>query len=307
MSRRTRHGYVTLHREGELKKRGEALWEILQDCRLCPRECRVNRLEGETGFCQASHRLKVASYSPHFGEERSLVGPGGSGTIFLSHCNLGCVYCQNWDISHHGSGTDLEITDLARMMLELQEAGCSNINIVTPTHYTPHAVLALDEAAEKGLRLPLVWNTCGWERLEILRYLDGVVDIYLADFKYTDPDISGTYSQDAFSYPEITKTALLEMNRQVGVAIPGPLGLIMRGLMIRHLVMPAGVSGSEEAMMWIASHLPSDTCVNIMIQYRPAYRAHLFPEIDNYISRGEYENVVKVARESGLTNLDTYL
>lgn len=307
MSTRSRPRYVTLHRKGELKKRGEALWEVLHECRLCPRECRVNRLEGETGFCNATDKLKIASYSPHFGEESGLVGHGGSGTIFLSHCNLGCVFCQNWDISHGGSGAAVEIHELARIMLELQDLGCVNINIVTPTPYAPHVVLALDEAADKGLRLPLVWNTCGWERQEILRHLDGVVDIYLADFKYTDPEMSGTYSQDAFSYPEITKRALVEMNRQVGVATPGPFGLMSRGLMIRHLVMPAGVSGSDQAMKWIASHLPGDTYVNIMIQYRPAYRAHLFPEIDSYISPEEYENVVKVARESGLTNLDTDL
>ena len=300
----TKPGYLRLARRGELRDRGEALWEMLRECRLCPRECRVNRLEGETGFCKASDKLKVASYGPHFGEESGLVGPGGSGTIFFSHCNLGCIFCQNWDISHRGSGTEAEVHDLARMMLELQDAGCSNINIVTPTHYAPHVVLALNEAAERELRLPLVWNTCGWERPEILQLLDGVVDIYLADYKYTDPEMAETFSQEAGSYPAITTAALIEMNRQVGVAQPGPTGLITRGLMIRHLVMPSGVSGSAGAMRWIASHLPSNTYVNIMIQYRPAYRAHLHPEIDRPVRREEYLAVVEAARNLGLTNLD---
>lgn len=300
-------GYVRLNRRGELRGRGEALWEMLSDCRLCPRECRVNRVEGERGFCLAGSKLKVAACHAHFGEERPLVGVGGSGTIFMSHCNLGCVFCQNWDISHRGAGTDLEIHDLARMMLELQDAGCHNINIVTPTHFSPHIVMALDIAAEKGLRLPLVWNTCGWERMEILGLLDGVVDIYLADFKYMDPEMASTYSSEAATYPEVTQQALREMNRQVGSAIPNPLGLMSKGLMIRHLVMPGMVSGSVRAMKWIAENLPLDTYVNIMIQYRPAYRAHLYPEIDRYVSREEYQGVVEMARSLALSNLDTDL
>ena len=302
-----RPGFVKLHRSGELRKRGEVLWNILESCRLCPRECQVNRLNGEKGFCNATSTLRVASCHAHFGEEPPLVGVGGSGTIFLSHCNLGCVFCQNWDLSHRGSGTDLEIHDLARMMLELQDLGVHNINVVTPTHFSPHVVLALDMAAEQGLRLPLVWNTCGWERQEILEILDGVVDIYLADFKYMDPEMASTYSSEALSYPEVTQEALLEMNRQVGVAKPNALGVMDQGLMIRHLVMPGKVSGSEEAMKWIAEHLPLDTYVNIMIQYRPSYRAHLYPEIDRYVSRDEYREVVMLARSLGLGNLNTDL
>jgi len=232
------------------------------------------------------------------------VGVGGSGTIFLSHCNLGCVFCQNWDISHKGAGTELKIEDLADMMIQLQEAGCQNINVVTPTHYSPHILLALDLAASNGLRLPLVYNTCGWERTPVLELLDGVVDIYLADFKYMDPESAGAYSGGAEDYPRITRSALLEMNRQVGAAFPEHKGMVNRGLMIRHLVMPADASGSIEAIRWIAGNLPADTYVNIMIQYRPAYRAHLFPEIDRYVSREEYAAVVEVARQCGLTNLD---
>ena len=299
-----RPGYIALHRSGELRRRGEALWEIMKDCKLCPRECRVNRLDGETGFCNATSNLKVASYNAHFGEERPLVGAGGSGTIFLSHCNLRCVFCQNWDISHKGSGIDCSIDDLANMMLELQSRTVSNINVVTPTHFAPHVVLALDQAAGQGLRLPLVYNTCGWEQSDILALLEGIVDIYLADFKYMDAGKSALYSSDAGSYPEISRSALIEMNRQVGVAMPAENGMVYSGLMIRHLVMPGDASSSLEAMRWISGYLPLDTYVNIMIQYRPAYRAHLFPEINKYVNRETYQEAVREARKCGLVNLD---
>lgn len=297
-------GYVSLHRSGELKKRGELFWDRLAHCDLCPRECRVNRFEGELGFCKAGSALKVASFNAHFGEERPLVGAGGSGTIFLSHCNLGCMFCQNWDISHQGGGTECSIEQLASMMLQLQEDGCENINVVTPTHYSPHVVLGLDLAASRGLRIPLVYNTCGWEKSDILSLLDGIVDIYLADFKYMDAGKSALYSSDARSYPGLTQSALIEMNRQVGVAFSAENELIYRGLMIRHLVMPGDASGSIEAMQWISGNLPLDTYVNIMIQYRPAYRAHLFPEIDKPVSRDTYQAVVREARKCGLVNLD---
>jgi len=295
---------MALHRSGELKRRGEALWEIYRKCRLCPRECRVDRIAGEKGFCQAGSRLKVASFHAHFGEEAPLVGVGGSGTIFLSHCNLGCVFCQNWDISHQGAGTEVEVADLAEIMLRLQEQGCQNVNVVTPTHFSPHVVLALDLAAGQGLRIPLVYNTCGWEKADILAILEGIVDIYLADFKYMDASKSALYSNDASSYPEITQSALKEMHRQVGVARPESNGMVYRGLMIRHLLLPGEASGSLKAMQWISDNLPLDSYVNIMIQYRPAYRAHLFPEIDSYVSREAYVEVVREARRKGLTNLD---
>ncbi len=302
-----RPAYLQKHRSGRLAEIGRLLWDRLGHCDLCPRECGVNRLEGEKGTCNAGSKVKVASFHPHFGEERPLVGAGGSGTIFLSHCNLGCVFCQNWDISHRGDGRECETGELASMMIHMQDLGCSNINVVTPTHYTPHIVLALDQAASGGLRLPLVYNTSGYERLDVLELLDGVVDIYLADFKYTDPDRAGRYSGDARDYTAIAKSALLEMNRQVGVARTTGFGLIQRGLMIRHLVMPGDASGSVEAMGWIANHLPADTFVNIMLQYRPAYRAGLHPEIDRPVSREEYARVVEEALRCGLTNLDTDL
>ncbi|GAB4372978.1 MAG: radical SAM protein [Calditrichia bacterium] len=277
---------------------------MMKACRLCPRECGVNRLAGEEGFCQASARLKIASYHPHFGEERPLVGRGGSGTIFFSNCGLRCVFCINWEISQGGEGDYCEIEDLANMMLALQRRGCHNINVVTPTHYSAHIVLALDVAAEKGLRLPLVYNTCGWERLEILKLLDGVVDIYLPDYKYADGKMAAKYSSEADTYPELTQAALLEMHRQVGVAKPAEDGLMYRGLMIRHLVMPNGVSGTREVIRWIAEHLPKDTYVNLMSQYRPMFKAYHYPEIARRITRQEYEEAVQWAREAGLSNLD---
>ncbi|MFH1243507.1 MAG: radical SAM protein [Pseudomonadota bacterium] len=297
-------GYLRLHRTGELKKRGKDLWEMMRSCELCPRKCGVNRLEGDEGFCQASAQLEISSYHPHFGEERPLVGKGGSGTIFLTNCGLRCVFCINWEISQGGIGEPRSIEDLAGMMLRLQGMGCPNINLVTPTHYSPHIVLALDVASGKGLRVPVVYNTCGWERLEILKMLDGIVDIYLPDFKYWDGKMAAKYSSGAESYAEITKTALLEMNRQVGVARPAGDGLMYRGLMIRHLVMPNGVSGTRQVIEWIAGNLPKDTYLNIMSQYRPMYKAFDYPAISRGITTEEYADAVRWARKMGLTNLD---
>ena len=296
--------YLSLHRSGELKKRGEELWNIMEECCLCPRECGANRLTGDEGFCGSSSQLEISAYHPHFGEEKPLVGKGGSGTIFFTNCGLRCVFCINWEISQGGQGKARSIEDMAGMMLSLQKMGCPNINIVTPTHYSPHVVLALDIAAGKDLRLPLVYNTCGWERLEILKKLDGVVDIYLPDFKYSDGEMAAKYSSEAEPYPEITQAALLEMHRQVGVAKPDNDGLMYRGLMIRHLVMPNGVSGTKKVIEWIAENLPKDTYLNIMSQYRPMYKAFEYPEISRRITRKEYSDAVKWAKDAGLTNLD---
>ncbi|MFH0876701.1 MAG: radical SAM protein [Candidatus Omnitrophota bacterium] len=296
--------YLKLHLSGELKKRAEKLWNIMKSCQLCPRRCGVNRLAGEKGFCGATSRLFVASCDPHFGEERPLVGKGGSGNIFFTHCGLRCVFCINWQISQGGEGTATSIEELADMMLRLQKRGCHNINVVTPTHYSPHILFALDIAAGKGLRLPLVYNTCGWERFEILKMLDGVVDIYLPDFKYWDRRMAKKHLSGAEMYPEVTKQALLEMQRQVGVAKPAQDGLIYRGLMIRHLVMPNRVAGSKEIIEWIAQNLPKDTYFNIMRQYTPTHKAFEYPEIARPIRRKEFEEVIKWAEEAGLTNLE---
>jgi putative pyruvate formate lyase activating enzyme len=296
--------YLALHRSGELKRRAEALWRMQESCRLCPRRCGAARLRGERGVCGASSALEVASYHPHFGEEDPLVGRGGSGTVFLRHCNLRCVFCINGDISQGGPGERSTTSQLADMMLALQARGCHNINVVTPTHFSPHILLALDEAAGRGLRLPLVYNTSGWERLEILQWLDGVVDIYLPDMKYASAEMADRYSSGARDYPEVTRQAVLEMHRQVGVARPAADGLMRRGLMIRHLVMPNDVSGTRAVLTWIATHLPKDTNVNLMSQYRPSFRAGEHPALARRITRGEYEDAVTAAREAGLTNVE---
>ena len=297
--------YLKLKKTGELKKRANGLNALMESCELCPRKCGVNRLKGESGFCcTPGATLVVSAAHPHFGEERPLVGNGGSGTIFLTHCNLRCVFCQNWEIAQLGRGNESNIDELARMMLLLQKMGCHNINLVTPTHYSALILSALDIAAERGLRLPIVYNTSGWERLEILKLLDGIVDIYLPDFKYWESDMSAKYSSGADSYPEITSEAILEMHRQVGVAHPAKDGIMQRGLMIRHLVMPNNTGGSENIMAWIAQTLPKDTYVNIMAQYNPLYKAYDYPELSRRITREEYTKAVNRAKVMGLTNLD---
>ena len=296
--------YLKLHQSGELKRRAEAMWDVMESCRLCPRQCGVNRQKGERGFCRApGTKLVIGSSHPHYGEERPLVGKGGSGTIFLSHCNLRCAFCQNYQVALLGRGDRTNIREFARMMLHLQRIGCHNINLVTPTHYSPHILQAIDIAAGRGLRLPIVYNTSGWERVEIVEMLDGVVDIYLPDFKYFDGDMSAKYSSGAYSYPDITAKAILEMHRQVGVAKPTD-GVMQRGLMIRHLVMPNNTAGSEKVMEWIAGNLPKDTYVNIMAQYNPVYKAYDHPELSRRIWRSEYQKVVDKAEGLGLTNLD---
>jgi len=316
--------YLRLHRSGELRRRGEELWKRMRPCRLCQRTCGVDRLDGKAGFCQATSQLVISSWQRHFGEEEPLVGKGCSGTIFFTHCGLRCVFCINHEISLEGKGIPVRIEDLAQMMLILQAWGCHNINVVTPTHYSAHIVLALDIAAAKGLKLPLVYNTCGWERMDILKKLDSIVDIDLPDFKYSSGDMAVKYSTCVPSdikyahsevgkryssteiYPELTKMALLEMHRQVGVAKPASDGLIYRGLMIRHLVMPSGVSGTKEIIGWIARNLPKDTYLNIMSQYTPMYKAHEYPAIARRITRKEYSTAIRAAREAGLTNVEIH-
>ena len=297
--------YLQLHKTGELRKRAEELWAIMESCELCPRRCGVNRHKGRRGVCRApGATLVISAAHPHFGEERPLVGRGGSGTIFLTHCNLRCVFCQNAEISLLGVGLESDIDEFAGMMLRLQERGCHNINLVTPTHYSAHILKAIDIAAGRGLRLPIVYNTSGWERLEILERLDGIVDIYLPDFKYWDSGKSARYSAGADSYPEMTGKAILEMHRQVGVARPAKDGLMQRGVMIRHLVMPNNTGGSEQVMEWIAGNLPKDTYVNIMMQYSPLHKAYDYPELSRRLTKTEYVKVISRAKDLGLTNLD---
>lgn len=296
--------YEVLESEGKLTRRIEQAYGIFEACELCPRQCGVNRLKGETGFCRAPVRPVVFSAHPHFGEEISLVGRHGSGTIFFSNCNLRCVFCQNWPIAHEGKGKVIEDADLANMMLRLQQIGCHNINLVTPTHVMPNILSAVRIALKQGLRLPLVYNTSGYERMEIIKLLDGIVDIYMPDMKYTDDDKADQYSSGALDYPQVTKTAIREMHRQVGELAVDERGIALRGLIIRHLVMPNRVAGTEAFVRWVAETLSRSTYVNIMSQYRVEYRAFEYPEIARGINVREFLEAMKWAENYGLTNLD---
>lgn len=296
--------YLKLEREGELAEREKLLWDIYKKCRLCPRECEVNRLAGENEICKAADKLKVYSAGPHFGEEGPLVGRYGSGTIFFSHCNLRCCFCQNWEIAHRGDGGVISHSTLARAMLSLQKLGCHNINLVTPTHMVPHIVRALRIAAVKGLRLPLVYNTGGYDKLETIKKLEGIVDIYMPDFKFQDGDLAHKYCAEASDYPEVASAVIKEMYRQVGVLRMDERGIAMRGMILRHLVMPHNLAGTDQFLHWVAKELSPDTYVNIMDQYRPCHKAFDYPEIAQPLARKEWLQVVKWAKESGLTNLD---
>jgi putative pyruvate formate lyase activating enzyme len=296
--------YEKLEREGKFVERVEQAYAIFEECQLCPRQCGVNRQRGERGFCRAPVKPVIFSAHPHFGEEISLVGKHGSGTIFFSNCNLRCIFCQNWPISHEGKGKELQDEDLANIMLYLQKIRCHNINLVTPTHVMPNILNATRIALKKGLRLPLVYNTSGYERPEIVKLLDGIVDIYLPDIKYMDPDQAERYSSGASDYPEVTKEAIIEMNRQVGEHLTDKRGIALRGLMIRHLVMPNRVAGTEKFVRWVAENLPKSTYVNIMSQYRVEYKAFEYPKISRAITAQEFLEAMGWAEEYGLTNLD---
>ncbi|UCF67232.1 MAG: radical SAM protein [Acidobacteriota bacterium] len=296
--------YLELERGGELARREERLWELMKSCRCCPRECGVDRIAGETGVCSSTAELKVYSAGPHFGEESPLVGRRGSGTIFFSNCNLLCCYCQNWEINHRGDGQYRNHEDLAVMMLSLQERGCHNINLVTPTHFVPHIVKAVRLAAAEGLRLPLVYNTSGYDNLEVVKLLDGIVDIYLPDFKYQDGKLAAKYSNRAADYPEVAAAVIKEMHRQVGRLEVDEAGVAVRGLIVRHLVLPHNIAGTDRFVRWVAKELSADTYVNIMPQYRPEHRAFDYPKIARRLTSEEWQQAMAWAREAGLTNLD---
>jgi len=264
----------------------------------------VNRKRGEKGFCRAPLKPVIYSAQPHFGEEVSLVGQHGSGTIFFSNCNLRCIFCQNWPIAHEGKGKEIEDEELADIMISIQGIGCHNVNLVTPTHVMPNILNATRIALKKGLHIPLVYNTSGYERLEIVKLLDGIVDIYLPDMKYMDGEQAATYSSGASDYPEVTKKAIIEMNRQVGELVVDQRGVALRGLMIRHLVMPNRVAGTEAFVKWVAETLPKSTYVNIMPQYRVEYKAFEYPKIARGITVQEFMEAMEWAEKYGLTNLD---
>ncbi len=294
--------YTDLHASGELRRRADKLLLWLRRCVVCPHECGSDRTREPGAFCRAGARARIASFGPHFGEEPPLVGYGGSGTIFFNRCNLRCVYCQNYDISQTDAGEEVSADELARIMLRIQEMGCENINFVSPTHYTPQIVDALDRAAARGLHIPIVWNTGAYERLATLRMLNGIVDIYLPDTKYADPAI-GKRLSGIDDYPQYMRAALREMHRQVGDLVTDERGVAVRGLMVRHLVLPEGLAGTAETMRFIAEELSPYTYVNVMGQYRPVHRAREFPEIARRVTASEITEALRLAREAGLRRL----
>lgn len=295
--------YLDAEREGLLAERAGESRELLRCCRLCPRLCEADRLSGATGYCRAPAEPVVSSASPHFGEESPLTGNRGSGTIFFANCNLRCVFCQNWPIAHRGRGRRIDEEELARMMLRLQERGCHNINLVTPTHVMPNILAATRIAARDGLRLPLVYNTGGYEREEMIKLLEGIVDIYMPDFKFMDTEPAGRYL-GAADYPEQAASAIKEMFRQVGPLRLDANGIAFRGLMIRHLVMPNRLSNAKSFVSWVADNLDTTVYVNIMPQYRVEYRAYEFPDIARAITTDEFVEAMDWAEDAGLDNLD---
>ena len=297
--------YLALFESGELKWRVEIAREMLRSCTACPRSCRVDRLADKFAVCRTGRYGIVSSHFAHFGEEDCLRGQKGSGTIFFSGCNLRCVFCQNFDISWQPKGVPATPEKLARMMLDLQRQGCHNINFVTPEHVVPQIIEALPPAIEAGLRVPLVYNTSAYDSMESLALMDGIVDIYMPDFKYWDGEMARKYSR-APDYPQVARRTIKEMHRQVGELVFDEEGLARRGLLIRHLVMPDDIAGTQEVARWIARELSPNTYVNIMPQYYPAGKvsAREFAEINRRISPEEYELALDAAWRAGLKRLD---
>jgi putative pyruvate formate lyase activating enzyme len=295
--------YLRLYSEGVLKQRVKRAFALLESCRLCPRACGVNRIEGEPGFCETGANAVVASYNAHFGEEAPLVGRSGSGTIFISSCNLGCSFCQNYEISHGKEGAEVGPDQMAHMMLRLSGAGCHNINFVTPTHVVPQVLDALSCAIERGLRVPLVYNCGGYESRETLELLDGIFDIYMPDFKFWDNRWAERYC-GVPDYREIAMAALREMHRQVGDLVVDERGIAYRGLLVRHLVMPNQVAGTREIMEFLAKEISPKTYVNVMDQYRPCGRAHGDEFIHRPLHSSEYRDARDAAKQAGIERLD---
>lgn len=281
----------------------QQLWQRASPCTLCPRKCKVERSKGQTGFCGIADTPVVSSVAPHFGEESILVGRGGSGTIFFAGCNLGCVFCQNFDISHHRHGSEVTVEHLAQYMLRLQRYGCSNINFVTPTHVVPAIVAAIELARKSGLTLPTVYNCGGYDSVETLQLLAGYMDIYMPDMKYSDSEVAKELSA-APDYPQVNFAAVKEMHRQVGDLVIGDDSLAQRGLLVRHLVLPNDIAGTDKVLAFIAEEISTNTYVNIMDQYRPCYRAEEVPELNRTITAAEFEHALDIARRYGLGRLD---
>lgn len=289
--------------KGELHKRVESVRKVLANCELCPRHCHVNRLRGELGQCRTGEKAIVSSYGPHFGEESPLVGTGGSGTIFFAHCNLHCVFCQNYSISQLGEGSEVSSHDLACMMMSLQRRGCHNINLVTPTHVVPQILEGLELAIANGLNIPLVYNCGGYESMDTLKLLNGIVDIYMPDMKYANSTIAREYS-GVEDYAEVNRAAVKEMHRQVGDLRIGGEGTATQGLLVRHLVLPHRLAGTDQVAAFLAEQVSSNTYVNVMAQYHPCHKAYDFPELSRSITKEEYLETVTLALRHGLNRLD---
>jgi putative pyruvate formate lyase activating enzyme len=295
--------YLNLLHSGELQKRVHAAHQHLSICDVCAWECPVDRLAGEIGVCRTGERARVSSYGPHLGEEDPLRGWRGSGTIFFSRCNLRCQYCQNYDISQSDGGQEVTPQHLAEMMLELQSHGCHNINFVSPSHVVPQILAGLLIAAQAGLRIPLVYNTGGYDSLAMLAFLDGVIDIYMPDMKYADTQKARRYSK-VRNYPQVNQAAVREMHRQVGDLELDERGIAIRGLLVRHLVLPSDIAGSSHIFHFLAREISPHTYLNIMDQYRPSYRAHEHPEINRSLTSQEYQAALDQATVAGLKRLD---
>ncbi|MBC7342887.1 MAG: radical SAM protein [Clostridia bacterium] len=289
--------YRELHRNGQLKQRVAELKQLLDPCQVCPRECGARRLQGERGECGAGEVVEISGYGPHFGEEPPLVGRGGSGTIFFAFCSLACVFCQNYETSRGRDRYPVDAGELAQIMLQLQERGCENINLVTPTHYLPQIVEAVEVACGLGLELPLVYNSSGYERLATIRLLAGIIDIYMPDLKYANADIARKYSR-IHDYPQIAKAALKEMHQQVGDLTLNERGVAVQGLLIRHLVLPGGLAGTAELMQFIAEEISPTSWINVMDQYYPTYLAHRYPEIARRVTSEEFRQAIAAARQA---------
>ncbi len=295
--------YQGLYRAGQLHGRVEQALAMLRGCHICPRGCGVDRLGGEIGECGTGREALVSSYGPHFGEESPLVGMRGSGTIFFTHCNLRCIFCQNYEISQSGEGYAVSKEELAALMLSLQHRGCHNVNLVSPTHVVPQILEALELAVAGGLSIPLVYNTGGYDSVKTLRLLDGIVDIYMPDMKYSDASTALELS-GIKSYPAVNRAAVKEMHRQVGDLQLDESGVATRGLLVRHLVLPQGLSGTTDTVRFLAQQVSTETYLNVMAQYRPCHKAHQVPKLARPITRDEFTEALELAYSYGLHRLD---
>jgi putative pyruvate formate lyase activating enzyme len=296
-------GYKNLLDTGDLESRFQQAYKHLSICDVCALRCPVDRLCGEFGACKTGAVAKISSYGPHLGEEKPLRGWRGSGTIFFTRCNLRCQFCQNYDISQSDSGNEVEAQDLAAIMLDLQSYGCHNINLVSPSHVVPQIIAAIFVAARAGLNIPLVYNSGGYDSMAMLTLLDGIIDIYMPDMKYASGKIAHKYSKVP-NYPSVNQKIVKEMHRQVGDLFVDENGIAQKGLLVRHLILPNNLAGSELILRFLSEKISKNTYINLMDQYRPTYKAHQFPEINRRITQNEFNVTVSSARALGLTRLD---